>query len=36
MITNMQIGGVVGGGEFASVSLTIASDGEWDLTDTTT
>lgn len=35
MITNMQIGGVVGGGEFASVSLTIASDGEWGLTDTT-
>lgn len=36
MITNMQIGGVVGGGEFATVALTIASDGEWDLTDTTT
>lgn len=35
MITNMQIGGVVGGGEYASVSLTIASDGEWTLTDTT-
>ena len=31
----MSFGGVVGGGEFASVSLTIASDGEWDLIDTT-
>lgn len=33
MITNMQIGGTVGGGEFATVSLTIASDGEWLLTN---
>jgi hypothetical protein len=29
MITNRQEGGNVGGGEFATVSITIASDGEW-------
>lgn len=29
MITNMQIGAQVGGGEFATVSITIASDGAW-------
>lgn len=29
MITQRQIGGNTGGGEFGSVSLTIASDGEW-------
>lgn len=30
MITNMQLGGTTGGGEFASVSLQIASDGLWE------
>lgn len=34
MITNMQIGGVQGDGGFASVALTIVSDGEWILVDT--
>lgn len=34
-ITNMQLGGTTGGGEFASVSLTLASDGEWTWTDAT-
>lgn len=29
MITNRQIGGNTGGGEFGSLSITIASDGEW-------
>lgn len=29
MLTNIQIGGNTGGGEFGTVSLTIASDGEW-------
>lgn len=29
MITNRQEGGTTGGGEFASISVTIASDGEW-------
>lgn len=29
MLTNRQIGGNTGGGEFGSVSLAIASDGEW-------
>ena len=29
MITNMQIGGSTGDGQFATVSLQIASDGEW-------
>lgn len=29
MLTNLQVGGATGGGEFASVNLTIASDGEW-------
>ena len=29
MLTNMNIGGSSGNGEFASVSLTLASDGEW-------
>lgn len=29
MLTNIQYGGSTGNGEFASVSLTIASDGEW-------
>lgn len=33
MITNMQIGAAVGNGEFATVSVTIASDGEWVLTN---
>jgi hypothetical protein len=32
MITNMQIGGTTGGGQFATVSLAIASDGEWTYT----
>ena len=36
LVTNLQIGGTVGAGEFASVSITIASDGEWELVDTTT
>lgn len=35
MITNMQIGGTQGDGTFATVAITIASDGEWELTDTT-
>ena len=30
MITNRQEGGNSGGGEFASISLAIASDGEWE------
>jgi hypothetical protein len=30
MLTNTQIGGNTGGGEFGSVSLTIASDGAWE------
>lgn len=29
MLTNRQIGGNSGGGEFGSISLAIASDGEW-------
>lgn len=29
MLTNIQIGGNTGGGEFGTVSLAIASDGEW-------
>lgn len=29
MLTNRQIGGNTGGGEFGSLSATIASDGEW-------
>jgi hypothetical protein len=29
MITNRQLGGNSGGGEFGSISLSIASDGEW-------
>lgn len=29
MITNKQIGGSTGDGQFASLSLTMASDGEW-------
>lgn len=29
MLTNKQMGGSTGDGQFASVSLTIASDGEW-------
>lgn len=29
MLTNLQIGGSTGGGEFGTVSLAIASDGEW-------
>lgn len=29
MITNMQVGGSTGDGQFATVSLTIASDGLW-------
>lgn len=29
MLTNLQLGGSTGNGEFASVSLTIASDGDW-------
>lgn len=29
MITNRNLGGNSGGGEFASISLAIASDGEW-------
>lgn len=33
MITNMQIGGTVGDGSFATVSLTIASDGVWTFND---
>lgn len=32
MLTNIQIGGSTGNGEFASVSLTMASDGEWTYT----
>lgn len=32
MLTNMQIGGTTGDGQFATVSATIASDGEWDWT----
>lgn len=32
MITSQQLGGNTGGGEFGSVSLTIASDGEWTYT----
>lgn len=32
MVTNLQIGGGSGGGQFASVSLAIASDGEWTYT----
>lgn len=30
MITNRQIGGNTGGGEFGSLSLAIASDGSWE------
>lgn len=33
MLTNKQMGGTTSGGEFASVSLAIASDGEWTWTD---
>lgn len=29
MLTNMQLGGSTGGGEFGTVSLAIASDGVW-------
>jgi len=29
MMTNMQVGGSVGNGEFANISTAIASDGEW-------
>jgi len=29
MLTNMQIGGNTGGGEFGTISVSIASDGEW-------
>jgi len=29
MITNMQLGGTTGSGEFGTLSVTIASDGEW-------
>ncbi len=29
MITNLQMGGTTGSGEFGTVSMTIASDGEW-------
>lgn len=32
MVTNMQIGGTTGDGQFATVSLAIASDGEWTYT----
>lgn len=31
-LTNLQIGGSTGDGQFASVNLTIASDGQWTLT----
>jgi hypothetical protein len=30
MITNVQLGGNTGGGEFGSLSLALASDGEWE------
>lgn len=33
MITNMQETGSTGNGEFAQISLTIASDGNWDWVD---
>lgn len=33
MITNRQMGGSSGNGEFGSINLTIASDGEWTWTD---
>lgn len=33
MLTNLQIGGSTGNGEFATTNLTIASDGEWTWTD---
>lgn len=33
MITNLQLTGSSGNGEFANVNLTIASDGEWTWTD---
>lgn len=33
MLTNIQLGGSTGNGEFASVSLAIASDGEWNWVD---
>lgn len=29
MLTNLQLAGSTGNGEFANISLTIASDGEW-------
>lgn len=34
-ITNLKIGGSQGNGEYATVSIAIASDGAWTLTDTT-
>jgi hypothetical protein len=33
MITNLQIGGTQGDGGFASISITLASDGVWTLND---
>lgn len=33
MLTNLQIGGSAGNGEFATTSLTIASDGAWEWVD---
>lgn len=33
MLTNLQIGGSTGNGEFATTNLTIASDGAWTWTD---
>lgn len=35
MLTNIQLGGNTGGGEFGSLSVAIASDGEWVFTPAT-